>query len=380
MSERRLLMIPGPTIQDPSVLRAMCRQSESHLSPEWAKKFKSVLDDLKQIFLTSGESFVFAGSGTLSQEAGLGSFIEPGDSVLCLNNGYFGGRFADIARRYGANTEVLQVEWGKAIKPEEVKRAIKGKQFKAVTAAHVETSTGVAMPIREIAEVVKDSGSFFVVDTIASFGGMELRTDDWGVDVVCSCSQKCIGVPPGLVVIGAGKRAVEFLQQRKSDVPAFYADLKNWLPCMIDPAKYHATPPINLIYALGQACKLILEEGLVARFARHRKLAEAFREAMKALGLRLVPELGFEADTVTATYYPQGVEDIAFRREVEKNGVIIARGFGPLEGKIFRVGHMGQVTPADLVATIGAIERSFQALRFEIEFGSGLRAAQRILL
>lgn len=375
-----MLMIPGSTIQDPSVLRAMCQQSDSHLSLEWAKKFKSVLEDLKKILLTKGESFVFAGSGTLSQEAGLCSLIEPSDSVLCLNNGYFGGRFADIAKRYGAKTEVLQVEWGNAIKPEDVKRALKGKQFKAVTAAHVETSTGVAIPIQEIAEVVRNSNSLFVIDTIASLGGMELRTDDWGLDVVCSCSQKCLGVPPGLVLIGAGKRAVEFLQQRKSEVPAFYADLKNWLPCMIDPAKYHATPPVNLIYALGQACKLVLEEGLEARITRHRRLAEAFREAMKALGLRLVPEPGFEADTVTAAYYPQGVDDVAFRTEVEKNGVIIARGFGPLEGKIFRVGHMGQVTSADLMATIGAIERSFRRLGFEIEFGSGLRAAERVLM
>ena len=380
MSERRLLMIPGSTIQNPSVLSAMCRQSDSHLSLEWAKRFKLVLEDLKKILLTKGESFVFAGSGTLSQEAGLCSLIEPGDSVLCLNNGYFGGRFTDIAKRYGAKTEVLQVEWGKAIKSEEVRRVLKGKQFKAVTAAHVETSTGVAMPIREIAEVVRSSGSFFVVDAIASLGGMELRTDDWGLDVVCSCSQKCMGVPPGLVLIGAGKRAVEFLQQRKSDVPAFYADLKNWLPCMINPAKYHATPPVNLIYALGQACKLVLEEGLEARITRHRRLAEAFREAMKALGLRLIPEPGFEADTVTAAYYPQGVDDVAFRTEVEKNGVIIARGFGPLEGKIFRVGHMGQVTSADLMATIGAIERSFKKLGFEVEFGSGLGAAERVLM
>jgi len=380
MSERRLLMIPGSTIQNPSVLSAMCRQSDSHLSLEWARRFKLVLEDLKKILLTKGESFVFAGSGTLSQEAGLCSLIEPGDSVLCLNNGYFGGRFTDIARRYGAKTEVLQVEWGKAIKPDEVRRVLKGKQFKAVTAAHVETSTGVAMPIREIAEVVRSSGSFFVVDTIASLGGMELCTDDWGLDIVCSCSQKCMGVPPGLVLIGAGKRVVEFLQERKSDVPAFYADLKNWLPCMIDPAKYHATPPVNLIYALGQACKLVLEEGLEARITRHRRLAEAFREAMKALGLKLVPEPGFEADTVTATYYPQGVDDVAFRTEVEKNGVIIARGFGPLEGRIFRVGHMGQVTSADLMATIGAIERSFKKLQFEIEFGSGLGAAERVLM
>jgi len=373
-------MIPGSTIQNPSVLSAMCRQSDSHLSLEWARRFKLVLEDLKKILLTKGESFVFAGSGTLSQEAGLCSLIEPGDSVLCLNNGYFGGRFTDIARRYGAKTEVLQVEWGKAIKPDEVRRVLKGKQFKAVTAAHVETSTGVAMPIREIAEVVRSSGSFFVVDTIASLGGMELCTDDWGLDIVCSCSQKCMGVPPGLVLIGAGKRVVEFLQERKSDVPAFYADLKNWLPCMIDPAKYHATPPVNLIYALGQACKLVLEEGLEARITRHRRLAEAFREAMKALGLKLVPEPGFEADTVTATYYPQGVDDVAFRTEVEKNGVIIARGFGPLEGRIFRVGHMGQVTSADLMATIGAIERSFKKLQFEIEFGSGLGAAERVLM
>jgi aspartate aminotransferase-like enzyme len=373
-------MIPGSTIQDPSVLRAMAHQSESHLSPEWAKRFKSVLHSLKQIFFTNGECFVFAGSGTLSQEAGLTSFVERGDKLLCLNNGYFGARFAEIAKRYGIDTETLRVDWGKPVRPEDVKRALKGKRFKAVTAAHVETSTGVAMPIREIAEVVRESGSLFIVDAIASFGGMEIRTDDWGVDVVCSCSQKCIGVPPGLVLIGAGKRAVEYLQQRESDVSAFYADLKDWLPCMIDPIKYHATPPINLIYALREACRLILEEGLEARFVRHRKLAEAFRQAMVALGLELVPERGFEADTVTATYYPAGVEDLAFRQEVERNGVIIARGFGPLEGKIFRVGHMGQVSSLDLLATIGAIERSFKTLGFDVEFGSGLRAAQKAIM
>lgn len=380
MADHKLLMIPGSTIQDPSVLRAMACQSESHLSPEWAEEFKSVLHSLKSIFLAGGECFVFAGSGTLSQEAGLASFVERGDKLLCLNNGYFGARFADIAKRYGVDTEILRVDWGKTVRPEDVKRALKDKRFKAVTAAHVETSTGVVMPIREIAEVVRDSGSFFIVDAIASLGGMEIRTEDWGVDVVCSCSQKCIGVPPGLVLIGAGKKSVEYLSQRKSDVPSFYADLKNWLPCMIDPAKYHATPPINLIYALREACRLILEEGLEARFVRHRRLAEAFRQAMRALGLELVAEKGFEADTVTATYYPRGTEDLAFRQEVERNGVIIARGFGPLEGKIFRVGHMGQVSMSDLLATIGALERSFKTLGFDVEMGKGLGAAQKVMM
>jgi len=357
----------------------MSQQSESHLSLEWAKKFKSVLDDLKRIFIAKGECFVFAGSGTLSQESGLASFIDQGDRVLCLNNGYFGARFADIAKRYGAHVDILQVPWGRAVDPRDVEKAVKEKEFKAVTAAHVETSTSVAMPIREIAQVVKSSGALFIVDTIASFGGMESRLDDWGVDVSCSCSQKCIGVPPGLVLIGAGKRAVEHLQQRKNEIPAFYADLKNWLPCMIDPTKYHATPPVNLIYALREACRLILEEGLEARFARHQQLAKAFREAMKALGLRLVAEPGFEADTVTATYYPPEIDDVAFRQEVERNGVIIARGFGPIEGKVFRVGHMGQVSASDLLATIAAIERSFKALGFGVEPGGGLAAAQKVL-
>lgn len=209
---------------------------------------------------------------------------------------------------------------------------------------------------------------------------MEVRVDEWHIDICASGSQKCIGVPPGLALLSANKRVIEFLEKRKTPVNFCYASLKNWLPTMRDPSTYFATPPVNMIYALSEALEMILNEGLENRFRRHHVFAEAFRAAMKALKLKLVADETGAADTLTAAYYPEGVEDVAFRSEMKKRGIIVASALGPLKGKCFRVGHMGNVSQNDLLSTIAAIETTLKALGCNIELGAGLAAAEKTIL
>jgi alanine-glyoxylate transaminase/serine-glyoxylate transaminase/serine-pyruvate transaminase len=379
MPERELLMVPGPSIVDPEVLRATSRSTESHLHRPFAEKLGVVLENLKKLFVTEGEVFAIAGSGTLAQEVGLANVINPGESVLNLVNGFFSGRFVDMAQRLGAKSSKVEVPIGEGIEPEQVKKALQGKNFKAVTCSHVETSSSVAIDVQAIGDVVKDSGAFFIVDSVCSLGGLEVKTDEWNIDMNCSCTQKALGVPPGLALIAASKKALEYVEKRETPTSSFYGDLRGWLNVSKDPIKYYATPPINLIYGLDVGLKNILNEGLANRAARHKKLANAFRNGMKAIGLPLVAKPKFAADTVTSVFYPPGIDDTAFREDVGRLGVIIARGFGPLVGKTFRGGNMGSCTSNDIIATVSAIERTLKKYKYEFGYGLGCKAAQEAL-
>jgi len=367
---------------DPAVLRAMSRQIEPHNHPAFIARYKSVLSKLKRLVKTSGEVFIFAGSGTFSQEVGVANFVEPGDRVLCLVNGFFSGRFVDMVARCGGRPVILEVPFGEGFTAEQVKRALKDGGFKAVTATHVETSSGVANPIDEIGEVVKEAGALFIVDTVASLGGMEVCQDKWRINVNCACTQKCLGAPPGISIISLDKEALEVLNHREAPVTTFYGDLKGWLPVVEDPYNnYRSTHPVSLVYALDEALNQIFAEGLRRRYRRHRLIGEAFRRAMKAIGLKVLAKPGFEADTVTAVLYPEGygIDDIKFRREVERRNVLITYGYGPLRGRSFRVGHMGSVTANDLLSTVGAIEAALKKFGYPFKYGAGVTAAQRVL-
>ncbi len=381
MFERELLMIPGPTNVDPKVLRALSKPTTSHTSQEFASIFREALNNLKKVFMTNGEVFVIAGSGTLALEMTVANIVEPGDKVLNTVSGFFGNYFVEISKVYGAVPSVLEVPWGKPVKPEQVREALMEDNYKAVTVTHVETSTGVTNPIRQIGEVVKKySDAFYIVDTVCSLGGMEVRVDEWGIDVCASGSQKCIGVPPGLALIAVSQKTLEYFEKRKTSVGSWYGSFKNWLPVMREPTKYFATPPVNMIYALHEALKLIIEEGLENRFRRHYVFAEAFRAAVNALNLNLIAEKESAANTVSAVYYPENIEDIQFRNEMKKHGIIVASTLGPLKGKGFRVGHMGNVNQNDIFATITAIETTLKKLGYKAELGKGLAAAQEKLL
>ncbi|MGD0158950.1 MAG: alanine--glyoxylate aminotransferase family protein [Candidatus Bathyarchaeia archaeon] len=380
MSERKLLMIPGPTNVDPAVLRALCKPTLAHTDPQFVETFKEALENLRRVFMTKHQVFALAGSGTLALEIGIANIIEPGDKVLNVVNGYFGDYFAKISKAHGAVQKTLEIPWGKCVESHQVKKALKEDDYKAVTVTHVDTSTGVVNPIKEIGRAVKDnSDAFYIVDTVCSLGGIEVRVDDWEIDACVSGSQKCIGLPPGLALFSMNDRVLSLLEDRKTPVGMWYGDIRNWLPIMMDPSKYFATPPVNMIYALSESLRSILAEGLETRFKRHHIIAEAFRAAMDALKIEIVAQEKCRADTLTAAYYPEKIEDGSFRSEMRKLGIIVASTIGPIKGKGFRVGHMGNVGENDILSTIGAVETTLTRLGCMCGLGVGLAAAQKKL-
>jgi len=380
MDERSLLMIPGPTNVAPSVLSSLSQPTISHVSNTFADILKQTLADLKQVFKTK-ESLILplAGTGTLGSEIALANVLERSDKVLAISNGYFADRLADVATIVGAKVEKLQVPWGSVADPKEVEKRLSTGNYKALLVVHVDTSTGAANPIEKLGRVARSRNVLFIVDAVCSLGGMNIDSDAWGIDVCFAGSQKALGVPPGLAVISFGPDALKAREQRKASIGTYYGDLKRWAPVMEDPTKYFATHPVNMIYALHQSCKMILSEGLDARFARHSKLAEAFRAAMKTIHLQLLCKEAESASALTVVHYPNGVIDTEFRKHMaEKHGIVVAGGLGLLNQKAFRVGHMGNVNRNDLLATIAAVEGSLTEQHFRFT-SSGIAAANRTL-
>jgi aspartate aminotransferase-like enzyme len=380
MTEHNLLMIPGPTNVDPIVLQSMARPTTSHVSAFFASIFKETTTALGQVFKTNGLILPLAGSGTLGAEVGLANIIEPDDKVLAITNGYFGDRLAEVAATLGANVDRLEVPWGFAADPTDVERKLSSTQYKALLAVHVDTSTGAANPAQELGAVAKARNVLYVLDTVCSLGGMDVQVDSWGIDVCFTGSQKALAIPPGMLVVSFSSKALAMREQRKAPIGTYYGDIKRWMPVLEDPTKYFATPAVNMFYALHESCKMILSEGLDARFARHARIASAFRAGLKSIGLRLLCEENVSANTLTVAYYPENIDDARFRKTMaEKYGIVIAGGLGPLRGKGFRVGHMGNVSGNDIFATLAAIEGSLAEQNHQTPHGAGVAAANRAL-
>lgn len=380
MQEPNLLMIPGPTNVAPDVLKAISQPTMSHVSGSFVNILKETLTDLRRIFKTSGLILPLAGTGTLGAEVALQNIIEPGDRVLAISGGYFGDRLAEVATTLGAKVEMLQVSWGSVVDPRQVERELSSTNYRAVLVVHVDTSTGAANPVEKLGEIIRKNGALYVVDTVCSLGGMDVQTDAWGIDACFTASQKALAVPPGLAIVSFSPRALEARDQRKTQMSTYYGDLKRWVPVMEDPWKYFATHPVNMIYGLHESCKAILSEGLEARFARHAKLTRAFRKAMLALGLRCLCEDNAASNTLSVVYYPDGLRDVEFRKTMlEKYGITIAGGLGPLSQKVFRIGHMGNVNQNEILRTIAAIESSLAGQGYKFESGSGTAIANELL-
>lgn len=385
MSERDLLMIPGPIEFEPAVLRAMSRPTLSHVSAEFVESFGQALEDLRKVFLAEdGQPFVIAGSGTLAMDIAAANLVEPGDRVVVVSTGYFSDRFADIFERYGAEVTTVRAKPGDVPSKEAIEQALETASPKLMTITQVDTSTGVATDVEELAALAQAHGVLSVVDGVCATAAAEFRQSAWGVDVCVTASQKAIGVPPGLALVMMGPKAMEAFHARSTDVQNYYADFANWLPIMqayeARRPSYFGTPPVNLILALEVSLKIILEEGMEARFRRHRLISRAFQAAMEALGLRQLPSSpALRAPTISAVYYPEGV-DSSLLGKIRDEGVIVAGGLLPqIAGRYFRVGHMGVVSANDILATVGAIERGLQRSGYEFDLGAGLEAAQRVL-
>jgi alanine-glyoxylate transaminase/serine-glyoxylate transaminase/serine-pyruvate transaminase len=380
MTERNLLMIPGPTNVDQFVLQSMARPTTSHVSGSFGKLFKETTIALGQIFKTEGLILPLAGSGTLGAEVALANIIEPGNKVLAITNGFFGDRLAEVAATLGANVDRLEVPWGSAADPRDVERKLTSTQYKALLAVHVDTSTGAANPAQQLGAVAKTKNVLYVLDTVCSLGGMDVQMDNWGIDLCFTASQKALAIPPGMLVVSFSSKALDVREQRRTPIGTYYGDIRRWMPVLEDPTKYFATPAVNMFYALHESCKMILSEGLDARFARHASIASAFRAGLKSMGLRLFCEDNVSANTLTVAYYPENVDDARFRKTmVEKYGIVIAGGLGPLRGKAFRVGHMGNVNRNDIFATLAAIEGSLAEQNHQTSPGAAVAAANRAL-
>jgi alanine-glyoxylate transaminase/serine-glyoxylate transaminase/serine-pyruvate transaminase len=377
-------MIPGPIEIDDAVVRALGRPPKSHLDPEFIESFGRALERVREVFQApKGQPFIVAGSGTLAMEMSIANLVEPGDRAVVADIGYFGARMAEILERHGATVTRVSAPPGGVPSKDDVARALVGCKLLAIT--HVDTSTAVKNDVRALAALGREHGALVVVDGVCSVGGEELLQDAWGVDVVLTASQKALGAPPGLALVVVSERALAAWQARKHKVASYYADFTSWLPIMqayeARKPKYFATPAVNLVEALDESLRVLLEDGMPKRVDRHRRNAKAFRAAWKALDLTLLPtSVEHAANTLSAVYYPPGV-DAALVGAVRKEGVVIAGGLHPdLGPKYFRVGHMGACPAADVLDAVGAIERALASFGHKPHgVGSAVAAAQATL-
>ncbi len=379
MQKEQLLLIPGPTPVHPRILNALSLPTVSHVSPILVDELKEALDNLKKIvFCQDGEPFIVAGAGTLAMEMALLNTVNKGEKILVLSQGFFGQRMKDIAESFDLACDIIQSPWGRAVLPEELTEKMSTEHYTAVVSTHVDTATGACAPVEDYAEILADFDSLYIIDGVCATGGIEERMDDWGVDVVLTAAQKCFGAPPGLAVLILSRKAMDKRQSMEA-IPAYYADLMRWLPIMKDPSKYFSTPCVNEIRAFNEGTKIILEEGMEERFRRHQRVAKAIRAALTHLGFSFFTDEAFLADTLTVCYYPEGIEDQAFRTTYASNGVIVAGGLGEVAGKAFRMGHMGNLSVSQVQFAVAALESTLSTLGYSFNPHSGIQAAREIL-
>lgn len=379
-------MIPGPIEFEPEVLRSMSAITTSHVAPNFIESFGNALDLVKKVWLApSGQPFVISGSGTLAMDMAAANLIEAGDNALVISTGYFGKRFKDILERYKANVTILEAPVGEVPSIEAIENALKNKSYKLLTMTHVDTSTGVLVNPKPIADLAIKYDVLSILDGVCSVAGEEIHQDEWKLDVVLTASQKAVGVPPGLALLVASNKAMETWKNRKTLVSNYYADWSNWLPIMNAYQErrpsYFGTPPVNLIMALETSLKMIDEEGIINRVNTHKELAKAFRLAISALGLKILPvDNSSAANTLTAIYYPFDVDGGSFLKSMSSIDVIVAGGLLPeIKSEYFRVGHMGAVSSSDIITTLSAIEYALKKENHEFESGIGLRVFQEYI-
>jgi alanine-glyoxylate transaminase / serine-glyoxylate transaminase / serine-pyruvate transaminase len=362
----RILLGPGPSSVPPRVLSALTTPVIGHLDPEFLALMQEVQAMLRFVFQTENELTVpISGTGSAGMEAALCNFIEPGDRVLIAVKGYFGERLYEMAGRYGAIVDRLDRPWGQAFDPQEVKDALGKVGYKLVAIVHAETSTGVLQPgIAEIAEAVHRNGGLLVLDAVTSLGGLPVEIDAWGVDVAYSGTQKSISAPPGLAPLTVSARAREVLRDRKTSVKNWYLDLSQLEKYWGHERTYHHTAPISMNYALREALRIVIEEGLEARFARHQANAELLWAGLEELDLPLLVPQEHRLPTLTTPLVPPGVDETEVRRRLlNEYNIEIAGGFGPLKGQIWRIGLMGFSSRKENVTLLLAALREILASR-----------------
>lgn len=380
MMKKNYLLTPGPTPLPPQVCEALAKPIIHHRTPQFQAILKEAAEGLRYVFQTKSDVFIFSSSGTGTMEAAVANLLSPGDTAITVEGGKFGERWTELCRAYGIKTEVIKVEWGKAVSAEVIssKLKVQGSKVKAVFVTLCETSTGVTTDIKAIAEVVKDTQAVLAVDAISGLGVIDLKTDDWAVDVVVSGSQKGLMLPPGLGFISISPKAWPLIAESKS--PRYYFDLrmakKAW-----ESTDTAFTTSVSLVVALNAALKMLKEEGLENVFSRCRKMADALRAAVRALGLKLFADESCASDAITAACVPAGIDGEKLVKTMRDSyGITIAGGQAELKGKTFRVATMGYLNEFDIILALSCLEKVLHQMGYKFELGAGVKAAQRVFL
>ena len=347
----RLLLGPGPSDAAPSVLTALSKPLLGHLDPAFIGMMEEIKSMLRQIFQTENEmTFPVSGTGSAGMEFCFVNLIEPGDDVVVCINGVFGMRMADLAIRCGANVMKVEAPWGEIIRPEQVKEAVAGKSPKLIALVHAETSTGALTPAEEISKIAHDAGALMLLDTVTSLGGCEVDIDGWSIDAVYSGTQKCLSCPPGLAPVSLSPKALKIANNRKTQVQSWYLDVNLLSGYWGTERVYHHTAPFSMNYALHESLRLVLEEGLQTRWARHKANHEKLAAGLKKLGLGIASQEGHQLWQLNAVTVPEETDEAQVRKRLlEEYQIEVGAGLGPMKGKIWRVGLMGESSTAENV-------------------------------
>jgi alanine-glyoxylate transaminase/serine-glyoxylate transaminase/serine-pyruvate transaminase len=367
----------------PRVLRALATPLLGHLDPQFLSLMDEVQTMLRAVFRTRNPmTLAVAGTGSAGMEASFVNLVEPGDAVVIGMNGVFGSRMASVVERCGGKPVPVEAPWGRSVDPVAIEQAlVRSGPVKAVAIVHAETSTGVWQPLERVAALCRAHNALLLVDAVTSLGGLPVEVDDWGIDVCYSGTQKCLSCPPGLAPLTFSERAMQTVRRRKSPCQSWYLDLSLIADYWADTKRtYHHTAPISMIYALRESLRLVLEEGLEARFARHRRNGAALLAGLESLGLSPLPPDGERLPTLLCMALPAHVEDGPVRGELLQDyGIEIGGGLGPFKGKVWRIGLMGESsTQANVVTLLTALEAMFLRRRWITRSGPALGAASRV--
>ena len=379
----RLLLGPGPSSVHPRVLQAMTLPVMGHLDPDFFQVMNDIGDMLREVYRTSNVmTMPVSATGTGAMETACANILERGDTMVVCRNGYFGIRLGNIAERCGARVFEVDTPWGQPVDPQVLEDELKKHpKVKAVGVVHAETSTGVLTPLPEIIDVIHRHGALAIVDAVTSLGGHDMRVDDWGVDICYSGTQKCLGAPPGLAPITLNESAMQVLRTRETPVQSFYFNLQELESYWGQSRAYHHTAPISMTYALREALRMMMEEGIENRIDRHAKAAAALRAGLEALGLELLADPDYRLNPLTTVRIPEGIDDAQVRATLLNDySIEIGGGLGEFRGKAWRIGLMGDsARDRNVLALLSALEQILNEDGYEIAFGSSLAAAQRTL-
>ena len=374
----RILMGPGPSDIHPRVLNAIGRGTVGHLDPYYLETMNNLQEMLRKVFKTENElTMAISATGSAGMETTVVNVIEPGDKMLVCINGVFGMRMADVAERAGAEVLTVEKPWGEVFTVEDLQPIIKAEQPKVVGIVMAETSTGACQPLEEISQLVHANQGLLLVDAVTSLGGMNVEVDKWGIDIIYSGSQKCLSCPPGLAPVSFSPAAVEVLNNRKTKVRSWYLDLSMLANYWSEDRVYHHTAPINMTYALYEALRVILEEGLDNCFARHRRNHLALQAGLNALGFEYTADPNHQLPMLNAVKIPEGVDDATIRSGLlNRFGIEIGGGLGAFKGQVWRIGIMGHAARQSNVLTfLAALEQLLAENSYEFSAGCSIAAA-----